>query len=34
MATAEQSKTLAKEAKNDHYVMLNEKLIEEAKKAK
>jgi tetratricopeptide (TPR) repeat protein len=34
IATAEQSIALAKEAKNDDYVKMNEKLIEEAKKAK
>jgi tetratricopeptide (TPR) repeat protein len=34
IATAEQSLALAKEAKNDDYVKMNEKLIEEAKKGK
>lgn len=34
ISTAEQSIALAKEAKNDDYVKMNEKLIEEAKKAK
>lgn len=34
IATAEQSIALAKEAKNDDYVRMNEKLIEDAKKAK
>ncbi len=34
IASAEQSIALAKDAKNDDYVKLNEKLIEEAKKAK
>lgn len=34
VSTAEQSIALAKEAKNDDYVKMNEKLIEEAKKAK
>ncbi len=34
IATAEQSIAMAKEAKNDDYVKLNEKLIEEAKKGK
>lgn len=34
VAVAEQSIALAKDAKNDDYVKLNEKLIEEAKKAK
>lgn len=34
IATAEQSKALAKEAKNDDYVAMNEKLIAEAQKAK
>lgn len=34
IAAAEQSIALAKDAKNDDYVKLNEKLIEEAKKAK
>lgn len=34
IATAEQSMALAKDAQNDDYVKLNEKLIEEAKKGK
>lgn len=34
IATAEQSLALAKEAKNDDYVKMNEKLIEDAKKGK
>ena len=34
MASAEQSKKLATEAKNDEYVKMNDALIAEAKKAK
>jgi hypothetical protein len=34
IVTAEQSIAMAREAKNDDYVKLNEKLIEEAKKGK